>query len=128
MPIVWLADPEPVSLYAERRSAGKYPDGVVADGCTSLRTSALQVAAPAVAAAQTWVDRCAAPLADGAAPAIDTLTETAAAAAATTAIARVMARMDPPVAWGNGGGHTKTPRRTARRGTTSVTWLPACHT
>src|SRR5882724_7760078 len=80
MATVVLADPEVVSLYAERRSA---------------RTKAWQAALPAVAAAHTRLALCTVPFADGAAVAV-AVTESAVSASAATTVARRIARMDPP--------------------------------
>src|SRR5882724_3840067 len=94
MATVVLADPEVVSLYAERRSAGPNPDGTAA-GARSVRTKAWQAALPAVAAAHTRLALCTEPFADGAAVAV-ALTDSAVSASAATTVARRIARMDPP--------------------------------
>ena len=63
---VWIDEPDEVSLYAERRSAGPYPTGA-ASGRTSVRTQAWHSAVPAWGAAQTLTERWLAPVGDGAA-------------------------------------------------------------
>ena len=54
MAMVWLDEPDEVRLYADRRSAGKYPEGVDALGVTSVRIRAWHDVLLPSAAAEGW--------------------------------------------------------------------------
>src|SRR5690242_9319097 len=96
MAMVWLAEPDEVSLYAERRSAGLYPDGLAALGRAPERTEDRQLAVPAAGAAQTLVVVGVVSGRAGAAAAALPRPATAAAVSsvAATAVVRGIERMD----------------------------------